>query len=329
MTSSSVRTSRPNRRLTAAFAAAGALLLAITSVTAAQADPAEPTADPGVLQAGPIGWASTNGGTTGGAGGSTVTVTSASQLISNMQASGSRIIQVSGTINLSGMNDIASDKTLIGINNARINGGGIDVDGAHNVIIRNITFANADDDSVNVQDGSTNIWIDHNTFLPGYDGSLDIKRESDFVTVSWNHFDGTDKTSLLGHSDNHSADANHLRVTYHHNFYDNTNTRNPRIRYGRGVHVFNNYYLNSNEYGIASTENASVLVEGNYFQGVDTPTEVGYASSDPGDLVERNNVYSNSGSPNTRGSFVGVPYSYNADSASSIPSIVGNGAGVS
>ncbi|ASO21965.1 pectate lyase [Actinoalloteichus hoggarensis] len=327
MSSSSTNTSKAGRR-TAVLAAAGALLLTMTSVTGAAADQAAPTADPGVLQSGPIGWASQNGGTTGGAGGSTVTVTSASALISNMQASGPRIVQVSGTINLSGMNDIASDKTLVGINNARINGGGIDVDDAHNVIIRNITFAGAADDSINVQDGSTNIWIDHNTFLPGYDGSLDIKRESDFITVSWNHFDGTDKTSLLGHSDSFSADADNLRVTYHHNFYDNTNTRNPRIRFGKGVHVFNNYYLNNNEYGIASTQGASVLVESNYFQGVDTPTEVGYASSGPGDLVERNNIYSNSGSPNTRGGFVGVPYSYSADPASSIPSLVSNGAGV-
>jgi pectate lyase len=74
---------------------------------------------------------------------------------------------------------------------------------------------------------------------------------------------------------------------------------------------------------------ADVLVEGNYFSGVGDPTQVGYADSGPGDLVERNNIYSNCGSaPQTQGSVAAIPYSYSPDNASVIPSLVPDNAGV-
>ncbi|GAA2881468.1 hypothetical protein GCM10020220_084610 [Nonomuraea rubra] len=62
-------------------------------------------------------------------------------------------------------------------------------------------------------------------------------------------------------------------------------------------------------YGIASTQNAGVLVEGNYFENVAHPTHVGYAESDPGRLVERNNLYINSGTPESSGT-VAEPSTY-------------------
>jgi pectate lyase len=93
---------------------------------------------------------------------------------------------------------------------------------------------------------STRVWIDHNTLSHGYDGAIDIKRASDYVTVSWNHVFNHDKDMLLGHSDdNGSEDIGHLRVTYHHNWFDGTVQRNPRVRFGNPVHVFNNYYCNT------------------------------------------------------------------------------------
>lgn len=280
------------------------------------------------LQDGLVGWATENGGTTGGAGGDTVTVTSGSALVEAMQSDGPLTIQVQGTVSISGMNDIASDKTVIGLgSDAAITGGGIDVDEAHNVIIRNIAFADWGDDAINLQDGSTNVWIDHNSFTSGYDGAVDIKRESDFVTVSWNHFFDHDKTMLLGHSDSHTADIGHLRVSYHHNFFDGTDTRHPRVRFSEHAHVFNNYYVDNEAYGVASTMDANVLVEGNYFQNVDNPTHVGYASSGPGQLVERGNVFDNSGEPETAGSVSDPPYGYSLDAAENIPSIVPPGAG--
>lgn len=275
------------------------------------------------------GWASTNGGTSGGTGGSTVTVSNFSQLSSAMQQSGPLTIQVQGAISCSGMNDVASDKTIVGLgSNAAINGCGLDLNGVSNVIIRNLTFNDWDDDAINVQESTTNVWIDHNTFTGGSDGAVDIKRESDFVTVSWNHFTTHDHNLLLGHSDSHTEDIGHLRVSYHHNWFDGTEGRHPRVRFGNPVHVYNNYYDNNPGYGIASTMGAGVLVEGNYFEGVDNPSHVGYASSDPGSLVFQNNVLDNSGTPeSTSGGVAGIPYGYQLDSPNSIPSIVTGGAG--
>jgi hypothetical protein len=90
-------------------------------------------------------------------------------------------------------------------------------------------------------------------------------------------------------------------------------------------HVYNNYCRN-NDYGVASTCDAKVLVEGNYFQNVDDPTLVGYGSSWDGELEQRDNLFSGSGSPETRG-FVSIPsYGYTLDTANSIPNIVSNDA---
>ena len=75
----------------------------------------------------------------------------------------------------------------------------------------------------------------------GHDGLVDVTHASDHVTVSWNVFATHDKTLLIGNSDSATADRGHLRVTLHHNLFDNTGQRTPRVRFGR-VHVYNNVY---------------------------------------------------------------------------------------
>ena len=92
------------------------------------------------------------------------------------------------------------------------------------------------------------------------------------------------------------------------------------------MHVFNNFYR-GNEYGVASTMNAGVLVEGNYFESVEDPTLVGFADSGPGALVQRNNFFTGSGTPQASGSVAGIPYGYTLDSASAVKGIVTAGAG--
>jgi pectate lyase len=275
-----------------------------------------------------VGWATVNGTTTGGAGGPTVTVTSGSQLVSEMQASGARTIQVSGTLSISGMNDVASNKTIIGLGSgATITGGGLDVDGVSNVIIRNLNFRDWGDDAINVQNASHHIWIDHNSLTNGFDGAIDIKRESDFVTVSWNRIFGHEKSMLLGHDDGHTADRGHLRVTYHHNWFDGSNSRHPRVRFGNVVHVYNNFYANIGDYGVASTQEGAVLVEANYFENTDDPFHCGEGDSDPGSLRAVNNFFTGSGSGQTCGSVGNVPYSYSLTAPSSVKSVVTAGAG--
>jgi pectate lyase len=116
---------------------------------------------------------------------------------------------------------------------------------------------NAAYDSVSIRH-STHVWIDHNRFADArtrdesqptwfghvhqvHDGLLDITDESDYVTVSWNRFVSHDKAVLIGGSDDAAADAGKLRVTLHHNLFENVGQRMPRVRFGQ-VHVYGNLY---------------------------------------------------------------------------------------
>jgi len=272
-------------------------------------------------------------GTTGGTGGRVVTASTSQQLLDYIDSTERLVIQVSGRIAITSKQGVRPNKTIIGVGaGAEITGGGLDFYRSYNVIVRNITFTNAEDDAVNVGQESHHIWIDHNTFRGAVDGSIDIVRGADFVTVSWNHFDHSDKSMLISHSDGAaSTDIGHLKVTIHHNFFDNSRQRHPRVRFADPVHVYNNYFLNNELYGVASTENAGVLVEGNYFENVPFPifSTSGYADSGPGRAVERNNVYVNSGTPETGGS-VTEPrtyYQYSVDDPRSVPGTVRAGAG--
>ncbi|WP_436761832.1 pectate lyase family protein [Streptosporangium sp. V21-05] len=322
------------RRATAAVSAA-LLAAAVLSATPAGAGAATGTAAaPGA----PVGFASVNAlgqnGTTGGAGGRTVTVTDADTFLEYIDSKETLVIRVAGTIAITSKQGVRPNKTIIGVGTSgRITGGGLDFYRSYNVIVRNIRFTEAEDDAINVGQQSHHIWIDHNTFSGAVDGSIDVVRGADYVTVSWNHFDHSDKSMLISHSDGAAGtDVGHLKVTIHHNFFDNSRQRHPRIRFGEPVHVFNNYFLGNELYGVASTENAGVVVEGNYFQDVPHPlfSASGYADSGPGRAVQRNNVYVNSGTPETSGTVVEPRtfYAYTVDAPAGIPSAVRSGAGV-
>ncbi len=228
-------------------------------------------------------------------------------------------------------------------NDAIIEGFGLNIDKSFNIIVHNIGFRDCPDDAINIQGTrSHHIWIDHCNLSDSpdfdfegvrHDGLLDIKHGASYITISWNHFYNHRKTCLLGHSDdNVTEDAGRLKVTYHHNWFDNTNSRHPRVRFGQ-CHVFNNYYDNSRggmDYGIASTQEADLVVEANYFKNVVHPMYSGYGSSSPGDIVEFNNIFDNSGSPETRGNAFNpsVYYYYVTDNAAVVPSLITAEAGV-
>jgi len=148
-----------------------------------------------------------------------------------------------------------------------------------NVIIRNLAFEDTFDcfpqwsptdgalgnwnalyDAISVRN-ATHVWIDHNRFedidtaddtLPVHfgriyqvhDGLLDVTNESDLVTISWNHFRNHDKAMLVGSSDGATADRGKLRLTLHHNLFEDLGQRVPRVRYGQ-VHLYNNAYVTS------------------------------------------------------------------------------------
>jgi pectate lyase len=288
-------------------------------------------------------------GTTGGAAGPIVTVTTTADFLDYIARSGPYVIQVQGSITLptgtsDGMYQVTSDKTIIGLGStAALVGGGLTIglpvdddvtsvpaDAVHNIIIRNLSFSGATDDAINVQMFSHHIWIDHNDLCCGGDGLVDIKRGSDFVTVSWNRTHDHNKTMLLGHDDANAAqDVGHLRVTYHHNFFDGSDQRNPRVRFGEPVHIYNNYCRNAS-YCIVSAMNAGLMVEGNYFDTVNNPGRVEF-SGELGRLVERNNILVETHHPiETRGTVIepSTYYSYTVDDPATIPTVVPAGAGV-
>ncbi|PRY02428.1 pectate lyase family protein [Allonocardiopsis opalescens] len=329
----------------------GLLAVTLTAALVGTA-PAAATADPVPLNTAD-GFASVSAlgqnGTTGGAGGATVTATGTAQFLDYISRPEPLTVQVSGTITLptgssDGMHSVASDKTIIGLGStARLTGGGLNIglpvddditappaNAVHNVIIRNISFDGATDDLINVQMFSHHIWIDHNDFSNGDDGALDIKRGSDYVTVSWNRFHDHDKSMLLGHDDDNSAqDDGRLRVTYHHNWFDGSDQRHPRVRFGEPVHVYNNFF-DDNSYGVASTMDAGVVLEGNYFSSVNNPARVDF-SGDLGRLVARDNILVDCNHEiETRGSVVepNSYYSYTRHQASQVPTVVPAGAGV-
>jgi pectate lyase len=289
------------------------------------------TEGPGAPEAPPVGWASVGGGTTGGQGGLTVTVSGASELVSQAESRLPLVIRVVGTISLSKPVRVNSNKMILGVgNDATIRGGGFQIAKVHNVIIRNLTITEAPD-AINIE-AAHHVWVDHCDLSKCTDGLLDIKRGSDHVTVSWNHFHDHHKTSLVGHSDKEDIrqiDTGHLRVTYHHNFFDGTQTRHPRVRFAEPVHVFNNYFKN-NEYGVAALMDSGVVVEGNVFENVEHPTHTQYGDSpDPGRLVERENLYIKSGKPEVRGSVVEprTVYHYTLDPTADVARVVQRGAG--
>lgn len=176
-----------------------------------------------------------------------------------------------------------------------------------NIIIRNLTFQDTYDcfpqwDPTDGAEGNWNalydsislryvdhVWIDHNTFedrdtvdskQPSYfdrlfqmhDGELDITNAADLVTVSWNRFVNHDKVMLIGSSDTGNTaagDRGKLRVTLHHNLFDNVGQRTPRVRFGQ-VHVYNNYYkiVNNSNYGYSWGVGieSQIYAENNYFK---------------------------------------------------------------
>jgi pectate lyase len=281
----------------------------------------------------PIGFAAVAGmgldTTTGGSGGPTVTVSTFEELSTHLDSDATEIILVQGTIDLGGMLPMRSNKTLIGLAGAKLVNGGLEMNKRQNIIVRNITFADGTDDTFKINQNTHHIWVDHCDFTNAADGLFDITRQSSFITISWNKFYTHSKTMLIGHSDSAADDTGYLKTTIHHNWFDGTEQRHPRVRFGE-VHVFNNYFFANLLYGVASTMEADVVVEGNYFENVPFPIYSGYQESGPGDVVERNNVYVGSGTPQTRGTAFdpSTAYSYVVENPTGLPPVIKTKAGV-
>lgn len=264
-----------------------------------------------------IGYATQNGGTTGGADGEQTTVTSLEELKAAAEADGPAVIIIDGTITGSEQVDVTSDKTVIGAAGSSMEGVGLRVKKASNVIIRNVKISKvlADaGDAITVQ-ASNNVWLDHLDLSSDmdhdkdyYDGLLDVTHGSDYVTISNCYLHDHWKASLVGHSDsNADEDTGHLIVTYANNYFSNINSRGPSFRFGTG-HIYNHYAENSST-GVNTRIGAQLLIESAVFSGIEKAIEsadsetVGYAVVNDVDLGEGTNTVE-------AGTLKSVPYEY-------------------
>ncbi|UOQ99375.1 T9SS type A sorting domain-containing protein [Hymenobacter sp. 5317J-9] len=192
--------------------------------------------------------------------------------------------------------------TLEGVgNDAVANGWGIRIKGASNVEIRNIGTMNCDSDegdNIGLQQDNDYIWVHNSDFFYGHagsaadqvkgDGALDCKK-STYVTFSYNHFWDSGKSNLLGLSE---GTTQGLYITYHHNWYDHSDSRHPRVRF-YSAHVYNNYYDGNAKYGAGSTEGSSVFMEGNYFRNCKYPMLTSMQGTDVYNPATGRNDYTN------------------------------------
>ena len=243
------------------------------------------------------GWATQNGGTTGGAGKTVVTVSNVSDLRKYAEAGNYTIYVKPGTYTVPSKSAIkvGSNVTIYGYQGAvlaQTYTGTTNEDNTimnvagKNIIIRNLTFKGAGavdkdaGDCLHIQ-GGTNVWIDHVDVYDGEDGNLDVINGANYVTISWTRFHYTSASkehqfsNLIGNSDSKTSDDGKLKTTLHHNWWDDgVKERMPRVRFGQ-VHVANNLFsTNSSSTCVRAGKSADLRVENNVFIGVNNPIDL-------------------------------------------------------
>ena len=155
--------------------------------------------------------------------------------------------------------------------------------------VRNLTFMNQPEDAIGmegVQDGSVitapveRCWIHNNEFYsPSItgpaesdkaegDGSCDFKR-GEYLTVSYNYFEGCHKTNLVGSSDT----SLQYNLTYHHNIWKGCAARQPLGRQAN-MHFYNNQFIGTTDYAMNTRANAYIYSEYNLFFMTKNPMDV-------------------------------------------------------
>ena len=216
-------------------------------------------------------------------------ITQAIKAKSNCQPVAIRII---GQVTLSGLacKDVSSayaigvkgaaNVTFEGIgDDATLYGAGVAVFQSTGIEVRNLGLMNwgggKDGDGISLKQ-SLGVWVHNNDVFYGDagsdgdqakgDGSMDLKDNSQYVTVSYNHFWDSGKMSLCGMK----SESGENWITYHHNWFDHSDSRHPRIR-TMSVHVYNNYYDGNSKYGVGAAKDSEAFVEANYFRHCNYP----------------------------------------------------------
>ena len=174
----------------------------------------------------------------------------------------------------------ASNVTFEGIgDDATLYGAGVAVFQSTGIEVRNLGLMNwgggKDGDGISLKQ-SLGVWVHNNDVFYGNagsdgdqakgDGSMDLKDNSQYVTVSYNHFWDSGKMSLCGMK----SESGENWITYHHNWFDHSDSRHPRIR-TMSVHVYNNYYDGNAKYGVGAAKDSEAFVEANYFRHCNYP----------------------------------------------------------
>ncbi|MFF1508686.1 polysaccharide lyase family 1 protein [Streptomyces sp. NPDC058326] len=349
------------RRLHAATAAMA--LAAATGVVLAMPEASAATNGAG-------GYATQNGGTTGGAGGQTVRATTGTQIHAALcgRASSSTpiTIQVEGTVNHANTAKVSgtscntaagvielkqiSNVTIVGVGaGAVFDQLGIHIRESSNIIIQNVTVKNVKKsgspvsnggDAIGMESGVRNVWVDHVTLeasggeSEGYDGLFDMKDNTQYVTLSYSILRNSGRGGLVGSSETELSNG---FITYHHNLYENIDSRAPLLR-GGVAHMYNNHYLRINESGINSRAGARAKVDNNYFE--DSKDVLGTFYTDAAGYWQvSGNVFdnvtwsargtdNNPAGPNPQSNTtVAIPYAFTPDAAGCVPDVVSRTAG--
>jgi autotransporter-associated beta strand protein len=281
------------------------------------------------------GFAMVNGTTTGGTGGPVVTVTNGTDFNTQINIAGPRIIQVQGVLSV-GRIFTTANKTIIGLGTDATLFGNLNVSDTTNVILRNLRVTGPANDGFTIWNAQ-HVWIDHCTFYDTGDGLCDINRGSQYVTVSWCKFfyvlQVEHRFTMIADGYINAGVTNFGYYTMHHNWWSTrANERMPASSDGR-IHMYNNYFdCTNNSYSSNARNDTQILSVSNYYAGVHSPL---YADAGSTGLIRTmGNIYvGTSGNPPAPGTDTlgpdldPPPYSYVADPAASVPSIVMAGAG--
>ncbi|MCM2411157.1 pectate lyase [Streptomyces sp. RKAG290] len=319
---------------------------------------------------GATGYATQNGGTTGGAGGQTVRATTGTAIHAALcgRASSSTpiVIEVEGTINHANTAKVSGDScntaagvielkqisnvTLVGVGSGAVfDQLGIHIRQSSNIIIQNVTVRNVKKsgsptsnggDAIGMESDVRNVWVDHTSLeasggeSEGFDGLFDMKDNTQYVTLSYSTLRNSGRGGLIGSSETELSNG---FVTFHHNLYENLDSRTPLLR-GGIAHIYNNYYVKLNESGINSRAGARAKVDSNYFK--DSKDVLGTFYTDAAGYWQvsgntfDNVTWSAPGSENNpagpnpqSNTTVSIPYAYSLDDASCVPGIVAQTAG--
>lgn len=191
--------------------------------------------------------------------------------------------------------DSELNMTFEGIgNDAFIHGFGFLIRNAASIELRNFGVATGMDDDISLDTDNDHIWIHHIDAFYGPnkggdqkkgDGAIDVKSDSKHVTIAYCHFWDTGKSSMCGMK----SESGENWITYHHNWFDHSDSRHARVR-TMSVHMYNNYYDGIAKYGAGACTGSSVFMEANFFRKCSKPMLISMQGTDTKNGTDETNA---------------------------------------